>query len=245
MNLVFAHLRYGLVEQLRLPVSWIFTVLFPPAMFAAFALPFVSADVDASTGSTLQTLVFAMTGVAVMQFGIGIAEDRRSDWEPYVRTLPVSGRQRFTARVGVALLFATAGVGLAVAIAVTFTAVSVPAGRWAAVAAALLVGALPLAALGNGLGYTLSPKTAVPVCNVVFLGLSFLGGLILPPFMLPSAVQSVSAWLPTRNWAELVFAASAAGPMPWVHVVRLAVWGVLLTAFALWAYGRDEGHRYR
>jgi len=145
----------------------------------------------------------------------------------------------------VALLFATAGVLLALLIAVAFTSLSIPPGRWLFILAGLVAGAVPMAALGFALGHLLTPKAAVPVCNLVFLGLSFLGGLILPPFMLPRALQAISVWLPTRNWAEIVLGLGMGTPIPPGHLLTLALWGIVFTLLALWAYRRDEGRRYR
>ena len=67
--------------------------------------------------------------------------------------------------------------------------------RWFALAAALVVGALPFALLGIALGYWASPRGALPIANVLYLVLAFLGALWTTPRHLPG---SVGGNLPAR-----------------------------------------------
>ena len=56
---------------------------------------------------------FAVIGVAFFQFGVGIAVDRASPWESYLRTLPVGPLVRLAARLVSAALFALAAAAAA------------------------------------------------------------------------------------------------------------------------------------
>jgi ABC-type sulfate/molybdate transport systems ATPase subunit len=54
---------------------------------------------------TLAFVVFAIVGVTLYQFGVGIAQQRGRPWERYLRALPVSTAVRFIARIVTAVLF--------------------------------------------------------------------------------------------------------------------------------------------
>ena len=57
------------------------------------------------TTLTLAFIAWAIVGVAVYQFGVGIAQERGRPWERYLRTLPVSTGVRFAARILCAAVF--------------------------------------------------------------------------------------------------------------------------------------------
>ena len=95
------------------------------------------------------------------------------------------------------------------------------------------------------IGYSVPFKAAIPVANLVYLPMAFAAGLFLPPEMLPGWVQSLSPWLPLRAWSELVWASALGEPVPWDDLLRWSAWLALLAGFALWAYRRDEGARWR
>lgn len=59
--------------------------------------------------------------------------------------------------------------------------------------------------MGLSLGYWTTEASAVPVGNVIYLPISFAGGLWKPPEILPDFLKGVSEYLPTRQYAELVW----------------------------------------
>jgi ABC-2 type transport system permease protein len=116
---------------------------------------------------------------------------------------------------------------------------------WASFAAALVVGAVPFALFGIALGYLVPARAALPVANLLFLPLSFLGGLWGGAQHLPDPLRSISRFLPTRQWGELL--GSGMGDSAWAarDLFGLAAYAVCFALVAGWAYRRDEGERYR
>src|SRR5262249_44482166 len=87
----------------RFPPYLVPTLLFPTVFF----LFFVSPGPHGPATARMATFAgFAVIGVAFFQFGVGIAADRASPWEAYVRTLPVGPGVRLAARLLSAALFA-------------------------------------------------------------------------------------------------------------------------------------------
>lgn len=242
MTLLVAHTRASLLELCRYWTFVLPTLAFPAAFFAMFGVPRAT---ETNAGELLAAYAgFAALGVAFFQFGVGIAAERASPWERYLRTLPVRAATRFGARILSALLFTCASVAVVAGIAVVATPLVMPAERWPLLAVAVVVGSVPFALCGIAIGYWLSPRGALPVANLVYLGLSYLGGLWIPPQHLPDGVRRLGELAPTRPLTEVLYGA-AAGGIPARPALLLALWAMAFAALALAGYRRDEGERFR
>lgn len=243
MRLAFLHARASTVELLRLPAFAVPTIGFPSLFFLFFAVPGFGGHQPGL--ATAMYAGFAVLGVAFFQFGVGIAVDRATPWERYLRTLPLAPATRFGGRILSALAFASVAAAAVVVVALATVSPELSGLSWARLSVALLAGSVPFALLGIALGYLASPRGALPIANVVYLGLSYAGGLWTGPDGLPQTVERFSVALPTRAYADVL-----AGPSLGIDVPARA-W-LVLTAYALaagwlaaWAYRRDEGQRYR
>jgi ABC-2 type transport system permease protein len=117
---------------------------------------------------------------------------------------------------------------------------------WVRVLVSLLAGAVPLGLLGIMLGYLLNERGALPITNLLYLPLSYLGGLFTArPDDLPALAQRVAPWLPTRQWGELLIGFGLGGQVPVHAVLALAGYGALFAALAVFGYRRDEQRQYR
>ena len=241
MRLVRLHARAATLELLRYPAFSVPTLAFPALFFLLFVAPRPAADPTLLLASFAG---FAVLAVAFFQFGVGIAAERESAWERFVRTLPLRPRTRFAARVLSASLFGLCSAALVVTAALATTGASLPAARWAALAAALALGGVPFALLGIALGYWVSPRAALPAANILYLVLSFTGALWTTPAHLPSSIASLSPFVPTRPFGNVLWGAVEGQlwrPRDWL---LLLAWSVAFAALATWGYRRDEGRRY-
>jgi ABC-2 type transport system permease protein len=232
------------LELLRYPTFSVPTLAFPALFFLLFVAP--RSDTDADPTLLLASFAgFAVLGVSFFQFGVGIAAERESAWERFVRTLPVRVRVRFAARVLSAALFGLVSAALVVAAALATTDARLSALRWAALAGAVALGAVPFALLGIALGYWASPRSALPTANILYLVLAFLGALWTTPGRLPDSVTGVSPFVPTRQFGEVLWGATSGHlwrPRDWL---LLGAWAAAFAGLAVWGYRRDEGRRYR
>jgi ABC-2 type transport system permease protein len=242
MRLVLLHARAGTVELLRYPAFVVPTLLFPTVFFLFFVAPRtrVEASVEMATFAG-----FAAIGVAFFQFGVGIAVERASPWETYLRTLPVGTGARLGARVLSAAVFSGAAAALLVVVAVATTDASLAPARWCQLALTLLLGTAPFALLGIALGYWSPERGALPIANLLYLGLSYAGGLWIRPRDLPAAVAAVSPYLPTRSLADALAACVYGHPFQLRAGASLAGFTALFAVLAAWGYRRDEGKRFR
>jgi ABC-2 type transport system permease protein len=241
MRLTLLHARAMTLELLRYPSFSVPTLAFP----ALFFLLFVSSREDREATLLVASFAgFAFLSIAFFQFGVGIAVERESPWERFLRTLPLAARVRLAGRLVSGSLFGLASAGLVALTGVATTDAHLSPSRWAALVAALALGAVPFALLGIALGYWASPRGALPVANILYLVLAFAGGLWTTPAHLPAAVASISPLVPTRQFGNVLWGATEGGlwrPRDWL---LLLAWGAAFAALAAWGYRRDEGRRY-
>jgi ABC-2 type transport system permease protein len=242
MRLALLHARVMTLELVRYPAYVVPTIVLPTAFFIFFAFPGPRSD---STVRMATFAGFAAIGVAFFQFGVGIAAERNSPWEAFLRTLPIGSGVRLASRLVSAALFASVAAGLLLAVASASTPASLSAVRWLGLGAALLVGTVPFAFLGIALGYWVPARGALPVANLLYLGLSYAGGLWMPPSRLPGIAAGVSQFLPTRALADALIATVAGAGVDWGAWGTLGGFAGLFAGLAAWGYRRDEGRRYR
>lgn len=243
MRLTLVHAKLVTLELVRYPTFSVPTVVFPTLAFAFFVIP--QADGDDANLLMASYAAFGFLAVVFFEFGVGIATERASPWDQYLRSLPLRAAVRFAGRILAALAFAGASAVCVVAVAVFTTSASLTAPRWAALAVALLVGAIPLGLLGIALGYAVSPKGALPIANVLYFALSYLGGLWTGPDGLPPIVERISVLLPTRQWSDVLDAAVGGAPLRATSALGLLSWTVAFAFAAGWAYRRAELQQYR
>jgi ABC-2 type transport system permease protein len=242
MRLVLAHARVQIVELVRFPGFSVATLAFPALLFALFGLPRAGRQPNIMLASYA---AFAVLGVGFFQFGVGGAIERATPWNAWLRTLPVPALVRIAARVLAACAFAFAAVVLVIAVALATTRASLSATEWLRLIAALAAGSVPFVVLGLTIAYWTSPKSALPVANVLYMLLAYAGGLWTGPSDLPHGVQSISSWTPTRQWGDVLWPAVGNDPWSAVHWLVLAAYTAGFAALAAWGFRRDELQRFR
>lgn len=241
IKLVLVHARAMTVELVRYPAYLVPTLLLPSVFFLFFVSPGSQPDAAARMAIFAG---FAVIGVAFFQFGVGIAAERASPWETFLRTLPLGPAVRLAARLLSAALFAVASAALLVITAVATTNVTLPAAAWIELPLALIVGTIPFAFLGIALGYWVPAKAALPLANLLYLVLAYVGGLWMLPSDLPSAVRPISPFLPTRAFSDELVATARGSRFDWGAWAALAGFAVLFALIASAGYKRDEGRRF-
>lgn len=241
--LLRAHARIGFLDLIRTPGYVVPTILFPAMFFSLFDLPYARTHPAAANAMTLAFIVFAITGVTLYQFGVGIAQERGRPWERYLRTLPVSIGVRFSARIVIAIAFGIATAMLLAAVALVLTPIHLTVTQWLRVGLYSLGGGVPFVLIGISLGYWTSPRAAVPIATACNLLLAYAGALWMPPGDLPNFVQSLSPYLPTRQFADLLWSATGNGSA-YPAMVGLGVYAVAFAGIAALGYRRDERRRY-
>lgn len=244
MKQILAQSRLFSLGLVRIPGYWVPTVVFPVMLFSFFGLPAARTSQEAAAVIMASFAAFAVIGISFYQFGVGIAQDRANPWESYVRTLAVGAAPRIISQVIVAMGFAIVAASLVVGLAVWGAGLSLPPMRWASFGLALLGGAIPFTMMGISIGYLAPAKAAMPIANLLHFPLTYAGRLWMRPRELPEIIQTISPYVPTRHFGEIVWASVLGLETPAESWVWLAGYTLAFGAIAVWARARDEGERF-
>jgi ABC-2 type transport system permease protein len=237
--------RNELLKMLRMPAYLLPTVLFPVIFYLIFGIVLAKGNQKTATYLLATYGTFGLMGATFFGLGIGLAIERGQGWLLLKRATPMRPMLHFAARIVV-----TSAIGGTVILllfaAAAATSVDLPAATWIALFGALLVGALPFAALGLAAGHWLGPNSAPAVLNVIYLPLSFLSGLWMPINMLPGAVQKIAQFLPPYHASQLALATVdlAREKSVWPALLMLLATTALALALARQGSRRDRGATY-
>jgi ABC-2 type transport system permease protein len=238
-----AYLRFELVRTFRNRRFFVFSLAFPIALYLLIAAP--NRNEHDLSGTGLSAPLYFMVGLAVfgtmnavLSSGARIAAERSVGWNRQLRLTPLSTRNYFRAKVvtGYAMALVTIAALYVCGLAL---GVHMPAGRWFEMTWLMLVGLIPLAALGVLYGHLLTPESVGPVMGGTTALLAFLGGSWFPitgnGFIAKLAQDVPSYWLVQASHAGL------GQKHPWsTHGwIVIAAWTVVVTALAARAYRRD------
>jgi len=241
MRLVVLHARAMTLELARYPAYLVPTLAFPAVFFLFFVSPGPAIEATARMATFAG---FAVIGVAFFQFGVGIAGERGSPWERFLRTLPAGPSVRLGARLVSASVYAGLAAACLIGTAIIATNVSLGVERWVGLAVALLAGTIPFAFFGIALGYWAPAKGALPIANLLYLLLSYAGGLWSRPAALPHLVARISPYLPTRALSDALVATATGASIAWRSWAALGCFSVVFALVAALGYRRDEERRF-
>jgi ABC-2 type transport system permease protein len=242
-GLMWVHARVATLDLLRSPGYVVPTIVFPAMFFAIFALPAARSSATIADYSTLSFMAWAIAGVTLYQFGVGIAAERGRPWERFLRILPASTFVRLSARIACALAFGILAAGCVAIVAVFATPINLSLTAWSMAAMYCAIGGVPFVLIGISIGYWCAVRAAVPIATACNLLLAYAGGLWMPPSELPAVVQRISPALPTRQFGELLWSVVAHGNAA-PALIGLGVYTIVFGTLASIGYRRDEQRRY-
>ncbi|MFB4282897.1 MULTISPECIES: ABC transporter permease [unclassified Nonomuraea] len=227
-----------------MPIGLLAGALFPAISMVAFVVPLAGDDPRPATMATGSLMFFGAMAGALIGLSITVAQDREQPWNPYLRTLPAGPLPRFTGRILATLAVTLVSVVPVLLVAVFLTEATTTPVRLLLGLGVLVVGVIPFMLMALFIGFVMTAKGAIAMSQALFFPMAIVGGLLLPPAMLPDFIAVVSPYVPTRGVAELLWAITAGTTPDPVALVALAVWTVAAAAGAAWAYRRDEGRRF-
>ena len=181
---VATYTGYELLRTIRNRRVIIFALAFPVILFLAIAAP--NRNVSDFSGTGISIPLYFMVGLAafatmnaMLASGGRIAADRAAGWNRQLRVSPLSPYAYIGTKVLTGYLLAGLSIIVLYACGVAL-GVSLPAGRWLAMTALLLIGLIPFAALGIALGHLLSSDSIGPAVGGLVGVLALLGGSWFP-----------------------------------------------------------------
>ncbi|MCA2177236.1 ABC transporter permease [Nonomuraea glycinis] len=220
----------------------IFVVLFPVALYLINAGIYGdqpgAAGVRQSVYLMVQMAGYGALGASMMSSAVPWAQERRSGWLSHLRITPLPGWAIVVTKLAIAMLLVLPSLVLVFAVAVLQQGVSMPLGRWAALAAVMWLGAIPFVALGLAIGSLLSPEAAQPAAVLLVFALSLLGGLWFPVEVMGGTFQAIAELTPSYHYAGLGWSVVASGGLALGDVLTVTGWGIALGGAAAYLYRR-------
>ncbi len=202
---ILNHTIIMILELIRSPAYLVSTIAFPSIFYCIFAVP-ESNDKHSANLLLVSFSCFAVFGVMFLQFGIGVAQEKSTSWYQYLKTLPISSYSLMVARFLSTLFFSTLTVLFLMIISKILTPVELSNEQWVFLFLKLQFFGIIFCFMGCCLGFWTSLKSSLPIGNLIYLPLSFAGGLWKPPEILPSMLKNISPYLPTRQYGEILWA---------------------------------------
>lgn len=224
VRILLAHLKVRFVQLFKEPGYVVSTLIFPALFFLIFALP--NADTPEKARFLLGSFsVFAVLGVCFFQFGVHHAQELRTGWHRFLHTLPVPRVHLFLTQWIAALVCAILSAAIVYVTIELSTDLDFEFTRWLKLVGVLILGAAPFALFSAALARWVTPTSALPTFNLIYILSSFAGGLWLPPNVLPAKVEAVSQYLPTRHFGEVLWKVALAQDVEWRFAIYLALFG--------------------
>lgn len=228
----------------REPRFVVFTLVIPVAFFLLYANIFGGDGADAPFGLSAALFlmvamsVFGATTAAINANGSRLALERAGGWLRQLGVTPLSPWAVVGAKTLAAMTLTLPAVLLVYLMAVFTQGVTLAAWQWAAMIAAMWLGALPFAALGVAIGSAAGSDAAQPISMGAMFALNILGGIWIPLQALPPAMRDIASWLPSNRYAELGWSLAGGDAPSAAAYGILAAWTAGLCLLAVIAYRR-------
>jgi ABC-2 type transport system permease protein len=236
-----AYLNLEVRRALRNRRYVIFTIAFPVILYLLYTTVIPAAGdggVDGIAWNLFFLVSMATYGAigASMSQATPIAVERAGGWVRQLRTTPLpSGTYVVTKLVSAVLLTIPALVLVSLA-GIAVNHVALPPARLAELVVALAIGALPFAALGIVIGYTLDAESAQGGMVLTFFAMAILGGLFAPVEVFPEPLATIATVLPSYRLAA-IGRSVAGGSLPALgDSLVLVAWAVAGGVLAAWRY---------
>ncbi len=234
--------RAEFLKAWREPAFAIPTLVFPIAFYTLFGVVLGGSNPQRAAYMLATFGVFSAMGPAMFGFGVGVSTEREKGWLDLKRVSPAPAELFLFSRLAMAMTFAAVIFVVLVIIAMSAGGVRMPVVDLLLLAVVCLMAAVPFGLLGLFLGMTLRAQPAVAITNVIFLGLSVLGGLWIPIMIFPTVMQQLALALPSFHMGQL--ALSTIGQTTrfsgMTHLAAATAFSVLFAALALRAYRRAQ-----
>lgn len=238
------YLRCELLRTLRNRRFFIFSIIFPLALYYVIAGP-NRGQHDIGGSGIPATLYFMVsissfgTMTAMLSAGARIAAERSTGWNRQLRISPLTAREYFRAKVVTGYLVAIASIVLLYAAGLSL-GVSLPASRWLGMFVHVIIALIPFAALGILLGHLLAVDSMGPVMGGLTALLALVSGTWFP---VPDhgVIHAIAVELPSYYLVQA--GRIGIGGQAWATHgwIVLAAWTLALTMLARRAYVRDTG----
>ena len=203
--------RYEFIRMLRTR-SFSFSVVgFPVVFYIFFGLIMNRGEHIGAISVAKYVLasyaVFGMVGAALFGIGVGLAADLAAGWLDLKRASPMPPLAYVLAKCASAMFFGMLIVSLLALMGVTMGHVSLSLVEYLRMLGLTVIGVIPFACMGMAMALLVPFNAAPGVTNMIYLPMSFCGGLWVPIMFLPHFMQKIAVLMPTYHLSQLMLSA--------------------------------------
>ncbi len=246
LRILLNETRYEFIRLLRTRAFSLSVIGFPVVFYLFFGLLMNRGEHIGSVSVAKYMLagyaVFGMVGAALFGIGVGLSSEIAAGWLELKRASPMPPIAYLLAKCCSAAAFGLIIVTLLTLLGITIAHVSLTFPEYASMLALTLAGTIPFACLGMAIALLVPFNSAPGITNLIYLPLSFLGGLWLPIMMLPHFLQKFAILLPTYHLDQLMlraFGYPSAGTNQ-SHWLGLLGFTLIMLGIATIAFRRSE-----
>jgi ABC-2 type transport system permease protein len=233
-----AYIRAEMLRTLRDPFYIFQAIVVPIGFYVLFSGLFGSGPHAPGTLSgnveiMVANAIFGGIWACLVVTGPRIAADRSNGWLRNLQLLPVSSGATLVGRALTAIIFALPAILAVCATGVIAHGVALGAGQWVAMILLMWLGVWPFALFGIVLGYLTNADTAYGVTTGLYFAISALGGLWIPPAVMPSGMLNIGKLLPSYHAADLGWLVANGQSPTLTNALVLAAWAVIFALAAL------------
>lgn len=237
------YLRLEIVRMIRDPKYLALAVGAPVGFYLLFATLFGgSPTAPGQLPGTVEIMVamaaYGAIWAVISTTGPRIAEERQTLWLKQLGAMPIHGWQVLAAKVVASVATALPAIVLVCVTAASVKGVQLSAGQWISLVAAMWAGSVTFAAMGIAIGFGVGADAAYPLSYGIYMALSAMGGLWVPPAILPGTLKDIAESLPTNRLADLGWQIAAGNAPQLSSVLVLLAWTASFAALAYLAYRR-------
>ncbi len=151
--------------------------------------------------------VFGMVGAALFGIGVGLSSELAAGWLELKRASPMPPVAYLLAKCCSAIAFGIIIVSILTVLGITIGHVSISLPEYVRMIALTIAGVVPFACMGMALALFVPFNAAPGIANMIYLPMSFCGGLWIPIMFLPHFLQRFATLLPTYHLAQLMLRA--------------------------------------
>ena len=208
LRIFLTEMRFEFTRLLRTRAFSLSVIGFPVMFYSIFGLMLNRGESIGGVSIAKYLLgsyaVFGALGAALFGVGVSLSGELSAGWLELKRASPMPPLAYLLAKCTTAMAFGVIIVSILSMLGITLGHVHLTLPEYASMIGLTLAGAIPFASMGLLLALIVPFNSAPGITNMIYLPMSFCGGLWLPIKFLPAILQKIAPVLPTYHLAQLM-----------------------------------------
>lgn len=146
--------------------------------------------------------IFGVIGGSLNTISIRFAQERTQGWTRLLRITPLPDGVYIFSKIAAQSILNLGTILLMFLIGALVKGIHLPWTEWLFCGLWIWLGAVPFLALGTLIGTIKSLELVQVVAQILFMGMSVLGGLWIPVEAMPKLMQQLALWLPSYRFGQ-------------------------------------------